>query len=236
MPHLTFKAKVALTEDRQRQILNAAVRVFSQKGYATATIRDIARAARVADGTIYNYFRSKDDLLIHIPRHIAGPIIDRLALELPEARTLQDAERTLTTFGTEMVRRILANIRFVKIFLSAIPHLSPNARDEYLRMLPLSAADAVEAHLRKGMAAGVYREDLDAPLAARTLPGLMFLSVVMQEVLSGGRPRRYDYDAIIRENVLLFLSGARSRVQSAPRQQEVRHTSSAPPALRSEGP
>ena len=48
---------------RRTQILDAATRVFASKGFNRATIRDVAQAAGVADGTIYNYFANKTDLL-----------------------------------------------------------------------------------------------------------------------------------------------------------------------------
>jgi AcrR family transcriptional regulator len=55
-----------LINARQNQILDAATQVFAAKGFHRATIRDIAKAAGVADGTIYNYFENKTALLIGI--------------------------------------------------------------------------------------------------------------------------------------------------------------------------
>jgi AcrR family transcriptional regulator len=52
-----------LIEERRDQLISAAVRVFKQKGFHEATIRDIGRAAGMTQGTIYNYVRSKDDIL-----------------------------------------------------------------------------------------------------------------------------------------------------------------------------
>ncbi len=52
-----------LAAARRTQILDAATRVFASKGFNRATIRDVARDAGVADGTIYNYFANKTDLL-----------------------------------------------------------------------------------------------------------------------------------------------------------------------------
>jgi TetR/AcrR family fatty acid metabolism transcriptional regulator len=51
---------------RRHQILDAAAKVFAEKGFHVTTIRDIARTAGIADGTIYNYFASKADLLLGI--------------------------------------------------------------------------------------------------------------------------------------------------------------------------
>lgn len=50
-------------EERREQILDAALRVFSQKGFAGASIRDIAREVGITEGLIYHYFESKDHLL-----------------------------------------------------------------------------------------------------------------------------------------------------------------------------
>ncbi len=55
-----------LIEARQSQILDAATQVFAEKGFHRATIRDVARTAGIADGTIYNYFENKTALLLGI--------------------------------------------------------------------------------------------------------------------------------------------------------------------------
>ncbi len=52
-----------VVEARKRQILDAAGRVFGQKGFHSATVRDVALEAGIAAGTIYNYFRNKADLM-----------------------------------------------------------------------------------------------------------------------------------------------------------------------------
>ncbi len=57
--------KAALSDKRAR-ILDAAIKVFAERGFHTATVAEIARAAGVADGTIYLYFKGKDDLLLRL--------------------------------------------------------------------------------------------------------------------------------------------------------------------------
>jgi len=52
--------------DKRSRILDAAVRVFAERGFFGATVAEIARAAGVADGTIYLYFKSKDDVLLRL--------------------------------------------------------------------------------------------------------------------------------------------------------------------------
>ncbi len=207
MPRLTAHDRRTHSAERRRQILRAAARVFADRGYATATIENVARAAHVAEGTIYNYFRSKEDLLIHIPRHIAGPVLEQLAA-LPEVDTAEAAERALIAMGEAMVERVSGNVRFVKVFLSALPHLSQRAREEYMRLMPMATAGMLEAHLRKGMARGVYRRDLDPAVAGRAFPAMIFMVTLSQRVLLGRRMTPSMYRTFVREAVRQFLHGA----------------------------
>lgn len=61
---------------KRKQIINGATSVFSKKGYYESTISEIAREAGVAEGTIYEYFKSKEDLLISIPEDKLGEFLD----------------------------------------------------------------------------------------------------------------------------------------------------------------
>ena len=58
--------RVKKTNDKRDRIMNAAIASFAQHGYHQATIADVAREAGVAAGTIYLYFKNKDDLLVRI--------------------------------------------------------------------------------------------------------------------------------------------------------------------------
>src|SRR5438132_9482364 len=58
--------QVARQSDKRARIIDAAIKVFAERGFHTATVAEIARAAGVADGTIYLYFKSKDDLLLRL--------------------------------------------------------------------------------------------------------------------------------------------------------------------------
>jgi TetR/AcrR family fatty acid metabolism transcriptional regulator len=63
--------KKGRVEVRKQQILGAAERVFSLKGFQEATISDVAREAKLSDATIYEYFPSKEELLFSIPGETA---------------------------------------------------------------------------------------------------------------------------------------------------------------------
>lgn len=93
---------------RRNQILDAATKVFAEKGFHRATIRDVARAAGVADGTIYNYFENKTALLLGL--------LDRLnATEEREGDFAQSAEMDVADFV-----RMYLNQRFKDVTTSSL--------------------------------------------------------------------------------------------------------------------
>lgn len=64
--------------ERKRQILVSAIKVFGDKGFQNATIAEIARDAGIGDATIYEYFESKEDLLLAIPVEITKELIPEI--------------------------------------------------------------------------------------------------------------------------------------------------------------
>jgi AcrR family transcriptional regulator len=79
-----------ITRMRREQIIDAAFEVFSTKGFNAATTAEIARMAGVAEGTIYNYFKSKRELFVSIIRHfiITAPLLE-LIDQLPEGNIME---------------------------------------------------------------------------------------------------------------------------------------------------
>ncbi len=73
--------------EKRDRILRAAVTIFSRKGFFNSKVSEVARAASVADGTIYLYFRNKDDLLISLSKRRWGRWWRTFAGESPTAGT-----------------------------------------------------------------------------------------------------------------------------------------------------
>src|SRR5947207_6789506 len=82
--------------DKRARIIDAAIKVFAERGFHTATVAEIARAAGVADGTIYLYFKSKDDLLLRL-------FDEKMTALLAEVRDALAGEPT----APEKLRRLL---------------------------------------------------------------------------------------------------------------------------------
>jgi TetR/AcrR family fatty acid metabolism transcriptional regulator len=213
MPRVSPSAKARLEGARRTQILAAAALVFARKGFDRATVTEIARAAGLAEGSIYNYFRSKEELLVHIPRQLAQPVLAALLDHAPKPATAEEMEALLLNLASGMVERVRTHAKFLKVFFSALPYLSPAARETYMQLLPVYGAAALEGILREGIRAGYLRRDLNPVIAARVLPGMLMFILLVQEVLTGRRMVPYDYDEVIPEAVRVFLYGAVPRRQ-----------------------
>src|SRR5947208_14982329 len=83
----TLQARDTRANDKRGRILDAAVKVSAEHGFHSATVAGIARAAGVADGTIYLYFKSKDDLLLRL-------FDDKMTALLEEARSALAGEKS----------------------------------------------------------------------------------------------------------------------------------------------
>ena len=92
--------------DKRRRILEAAVGVFARKGYFAARVSDIAKRAGVADGTIYLYFRNKEDILVRLFDEVMSEHVEEAreavrALPSAPGRLRAIAERHLAVLGRE---------------------------------------------------------------------------------------------------------------------------------------
>ncbi|HEY3247497.1 MAG TPA: TetR/AcrR family transcriptional regulator [bacterium] len=211
MARASVKDKSQLEASRRTQILEAASKVFARRGFHRATIAEIARAAHLSEGSIYNYFGGKEDLLVNIPHQLVQPVLTPLLARMPVPEDQAGAERLLRALATAMVERVRANAKFLKVFVSALPTLSAEAKEEYVKLLPIYAAELLEKFLREGMRRGLFRPDLDAAIAARVLPGMLLVFLIMQEVLLERRLVARGYDQIVPEAVHIFLFGITPR-------------------------
>src|SRR5277367_4832712 len=81
--------------DKRERILDAAVRVFAKKGFHATRVIEVAKAAGVADGTIYLYFKSKDQLLVSLFEDRIDRLLAFLQTDLPASTTASDKLRRI---------------------------------------------------------------------------------------------------------------------------------------------
>ncbi len=207
MPRLTHHARRALVQERQQQILQAAAQVFSEKGFATATIRDVARAAGVSDGSIYRYFKNKQDLLVHLPRQFMQPRLEEFQAASQRSNTPPSPEESLRFIAQNVVQVISQNRELVRVLLTSLPTMDQSTRETYIREVPAYAIETFEKYIRAQQAAGVFRGDVDPEIAARIIPGMIMFFLVLQEILPSPELPRLEYEKIITNVIEIYLHG-----------------------------
>ena len=100
-------------KNKGSRILNAAQKVFSESGFSQAKISDIAKLARVAEGTIYEYFQSKDDLLLSIPNQR----FEKYLMSLNGTGSPTDAADKLYRYLKNHIDFFLSDPDFLKVYI-----------------------------------------------------------------------------------------------------------------------
>jgi AcrR family transcriptional regulator len=160
---------VASDDNRWEQVVAAAVRVFDRKGYAAATVQDIADEAGIVKGTLYYYVRAKEDLLFKIISNVQEQLLPQLA-----AITELDvsAEEKLRTFVTWYVKHTIENRKIIGIFLRDFDSLSPRRRREITK-----DRDVYDQFLRdvlaQGQQTGEFRSDFDLHIVDFSIFGMI---------------------------------------------------------------
>lgn len=110
--------------DKQARILQAAIEIFSEKGYAATSTSEIAQKAGVAEGTIFRHYKTKKDLLLSIVGPIAAKLVAPFLikdfarlLDMPYNR-IEDVFRAIARNRIEFARK---NLKLLKIFIHEVP-------------------------------------------------------------------------------------------------------------------
>ena len=198
-PALNFKEQV--TEARRTQILQGAAQVFAQKGFHKATTKEIAQAAGVAEGTIYNYFSNKRELLIAMVHKWATQSFEHIILDSPPA----DPREFLT---------LLLHNRFTllqeqgHILAPLIAELFSDValRNEIYQQIVMPLTSLIEQRLASLAQSGQFRP-LNPMIVTRAIVGALVLNAGIKVT---GIDARYDDitpDAMITEITSLLLDG-----------------------------
>lgn len=164
---VTVKIRQQRSQERHRRILDAATRIFGERGIAVATLTDVARAAGVPLPSLYDYFRDKEDLIAAVPARNFEELYAILDGHGGGACAARLERLYLATFDYIADNPGWGRVFFLEIWPSALaghPAIR-RAIDEYARRYL--------AILKEGIAAGEFRRGLDPHLAMSLLMGAM---------------------------------------------------------------
>jgi AcrR family transcriptional regulator len=193
---------------KKRQIVEAAFRVFAGKGYAAARIIDVAETAGVGKGTIYEYFRSKEDLFFAVFEEMMTDTNSRISVTI--AAVSGSAADRLRAVADAVVTAWLPKLdsyALVMEFWSAAT-VSPLRRrfKESFQEAYNEFRRVIAALLREGMTSGEFAADIDVHKTASALIGT-WDSLLLQAWLDPG----FDPLGASRAFVEVLFNGLRSK-------------------------
>lgn len=155
--------------DKHRKIIVAATKVFAKKGFFNARISDIAKEAKVADGTIYLYFNNKFDILISVLEEEIGKIIEQIELAIAEET---DPEKMMTIFIHKHLSAMKQNKNLAEVI-----HIELRQSDrlvkEYRNTTFKQYIDVISRIIVKGQEQGIYRKEILPDIAKRAFFGAL---------------------------------------------------------------
>jgi AcrR family transcriptional regulator len=170
------------------RILTAATRVFAKEGFAGATTREIAREAKVNEVTLFRHFKNKEELL----RQVVAQCATRFEHVFAEAplETQADLRRTVQSYASTFSRMLRDNEEFVRTFYGELHRHLKLGRQLFVRSShPIR--EKFVAYLEAAQKGGLVHGDLDVPVAADALTGMLLAGTIRrpltQPVYSVGR-------------------------------------------------
>jgi len=155
--------------DKYQRILDAGIKVFARRGFHNARVSEIAKEAGVADGTIYIYFKNKEEILIKVFEESLGVIIQRVKKELEkEPDTLARIKRFIW-LHLELLEENQALAEVLQVELRQ----SNKFMKEYIPVKWLEYLDIISDLVKEGQEAGVIQPEISPGIFKRALFGAL---------------------------------------------------------------
>jgi AcrR family transcriptional regulator len=175
MPDTHDPIQELLITARRNQILDAATTVFAEKGFHRATIKDIARQAGIADGTIYTYFASKTEVLLGILHRLNE------STEREQHFALGYEQDLRAFFKAYLHQRMSVLWPNAEVVQAVLPEMLVNAelREQYYQQVLVPTFRIGEHFFQMQREEGHLRQ-IDLPLAVRAIGGMLLGLLVIQ--------------------------------------------------------
>lgn len=176
------------TGEKYLVILEAAVKTFARTGFHRTRIADIAGEAGVADGTVYIYFKNKEDILISLFQNLMNTFVEELKNELVKCQDANDKLERIITYHLTTLANRPDQAKVTQIELRQIDQVINKGISKPLK----SYFYLIEEVVEEGKRQGLYRQNLDTRIARKVIFGAID-EVITCWVMSG---KPYDLIAL----------------------------------------
>lgn len=206
MPNNTISLPLSdkkLANPKYQRIIEAAIKVFSKKGFYNSKVSDVAEMADVADGTIYLYFKNKDDVLISIFEHSMDYFLQHAEKELASCKNPMEKLKKFIALHLTLVQQNqnLATVLQVEL-RSSHKFMKEYRVDKFFDYLQL-----IEDIIREGQRQNLFKADINDHIAARALFGAID-EIALEWMLM--RNKRYDIETAATQLFALVYHGIKT--------------------------
>jgi TetR/AcrR family fatty acid metabolism transcriptional regulator len=186
--------------EKYHRIINAATKIFAKKGFFQAKVSEIAKEARVADGTIYLYFEGKDAILISLFEEQMELVLDNMRAQISKE---EDAAKKMEKFALTHLKLIEKNRDMAEIIQVELRHSSKFMK-EYKNEKFAEYLNIIDEIIREGQEKGIFKKAIIPSIAKRAFFGALD-EMSRFWVLSSSR--RYDIETAAKQISGYFLDG-----------------------------
>lgn len=204
MNNHSFMTATVATEkkqsDKREKIIHAAISVFSKRGFYNSTVADVAREAQVADGTIYLYFKNKDDLLISIFEYCMDFFIQAVTREIDKSSDPVERLKSFVHLHLKLVQKYQDLAQVIQIELrQSSKFMKEYANENFFKYLGF-----LEDILIQGQKDGVFRKDADPQILKRAIFGAID-EMALEWILMN--KKRYSMESAADQLATMFING-----------------------------
>jgi len=177
--------------NKREAILDAAVKAFARRGFYNTRVKDIGTEIDVAEGTLYKYFPTKNDILFSLFKEKWSELTSDLRRKI---EPLDDVNEKMMLILATIVDVFKTNRDLAELFLIEIKQSSAFLNSPVAQSM-VDFLDLLEEILKEGIAKGVYRKDLDTKAARMMIFGAaqgVLLGWILKETIPN-RGKAFDY-------------------------------------------
>src|SRR5690348_1757866 len=189
--------------DKHQRILDAAIEVIAEHGFFHSRVAEIADRAGVADGTIYLYFKNKDELLMAAIDSAFHRFIRRAQAALAELTNPSEKLRRMAYLHLEGLG---ANRNLAIVFQTELRH-SAKFLGQFSHNLMVEYFDLIKSVLREGQSSGAFRADMSVTIAAHCFFGAVDEIVTSWILSDRDRDRDHHLSTLTDSVVAIVLKG-----------------------------
>ena len=187
-------------EDKHKKIIKVAIKVFAKNGFYNSRVSEIAKEAKVADGTVYLYFKNKDDILISLFEEEMDRIITNMKDEIDQEQSPVDKIKRFASVHLNMVREDKNLAEVIQVELRQ----STKFMREYRNRKFVEYLNIISSIVRQGQEEGLFRREIMPGLVKRAFFGALD---ELSTMFLFHQKKRYEIDQAAQQVATFFLNG-----------------------------